>query len=130
MALEFKVYEGSETTLETLGTVATNIGKKGSLRFVPNTFTSGKRIAVILTNDKGKSTVLACSTRVSSTIREAKKNGSEDKELLSAIASLEISEDEEGRNFIIAPAGLGSTETFTMASLAVEAFSYEELIGY
>lgn len=130
MALEFKVYEGSASTLETIGTVSSNIGKKGSLRFVPGTFAKASRIAVILTNDKGKSTCLACSSRVSATIREAKKNGANEKDMLSAIANLEISEDEEGRNFIIAPTGVGSTETFTIASLSVEAVSFEELAGY
>jgi hypothetical protein len=130
MALDFKIYEGSGTTLETLGTVASNVGKKGGLRFVPNTFTSGKRIAVILTDSKGASTVIACSTRVSATIRNAKKDGSTDKELLSAIANLEISDDDQGRNFIIAPTGVGTTETFTMASLVVQAVTFEELAGY
>ena len=131
MALNFKKYERTEGTLETIGTVADVVGKGGTLRFVPNTFTSGKRIAIILGKKDGSSTVIACSTRVSTTLRDAKKNGSESKELLAAISKLEISEDEEGRNFIIAPVGTGGNEeTFAIADLTKAAVAYDDLVAF
>ena len=130
MALNFKKYESTATTLETIGTVASQI-PGGSLKFVPGTFTSGKRIAIILTNKAGESTVLACSKRVSATLRSALENGSTKKDLLAAIVKLEISEDEEGRNFIMAPQGVGGQEEELNISVATkQKVSYEDLIAF
>ena len=127
MALEFKVYQGTQTSLETIGTVLAQI-PGGSLKFVPGTFTSGKRIAVILTNKAGESTVVACSKRVSATLQAALADGKTKKEMLGAIAKLEISEDEEGRNFIVAPQGAGGQEEdFTVAELKKSVATYEDL---
>ena len=131
MALQFKMYEGTSTELETIGTVATVIGKGGSLRFVPGTFTSGKRIAIILLNKAKESTVIACSKRVTLTLQEALKNGSSKKQMLAAVSKLQVSEDEEGRNFIIAPLGTGGVEdSFTIEDLKKEAVSFEELVAF
>ena len=131
MALQFKMYEGTTTEIETIGTVATVIGKGGSLRFVPGTFTSGKRIAIILLNKKGESTVIACSKRVSESLRTVLNEGTSKKQMLSAISKLEISEDEEGRNFIIAPVGTGGVEeAFTIEDLAKEKVDFSELVAF
>jgi hypothetical protein len=131
MALQFKMYERTGTEIETIGTVATTIGKGGSLRFVPGTFTSGKRIAIILQNKKGESTVIACSKRVSESLKNALNEGTSKKDMLSAISKLEISEDEEGRNFIIAPVGVGGVEeTFAIEDLTKVTTSFEDLIAF
>jgi hypothetical protein len=131
MALNFKMYERTSTELETIGTVATVIGKGGSLRFVPGTFTSGKRIAIILQNKKGESTVIACSKRVSEGLKSALDEGTSKKQMLSAISKLEVSEDEEGRNFIIAPVGSGGVEeAFTIEDLNKVTTSFEDLVAF
>ncbi len=128
MALEFKTYERSES-LNTIGTVMEVVGKQGTLRFVPGTFTRGKRIAVILQRKDGTSAVIACSTRVSAGLRNAKGAGAEGKQMLAALAKLQVSEDAEGRNFIIAPVGAsGDEEAFSVESLKAVAVAYEDLI--
>lgn len=129
MALQFKKYEGTSTELETIGTVASTI-KGGTLKFVPGTFQSGKRIAIILLNKAGDSTVIACSKRVSQGLRDALANGVEKKSMLSAISNLEISEDEQGRNFIIAPQGSGGEEEFKVVDLQKVSVTYDELVAF
>ena len=126
MGLEFKVYERSTEALQVLGTVGSQIGKKGQVRFVPNTFNSGKRIAVILTNEQNESTVVACSLRVSDAIKEAKEKGATEEVLASAVVNLEISEDDNGRNFIIAPTGEATTG-FIVEALEAKAVNWNKL---
>jgi hypothetical protein len=130
MALQFKAYERGES-LETIGTVAAVVGKGGSLRFVPGTFTSGKRVAVILSRKDGTSTVIACSKRVSAGLHSAKETGTESKEMLAALVKLEVSEDAEGRNFIIAPVGTGGTEeAFVVEALTKVTTTFEDLVAF
>jgi hypothetical protein len=129
MAIQFKKYESTATDLEIVGTVSSVIGKGGTLKFVPNTFTSGKRLAIILLNKKGESTVLPCSTRVTNVTKDAKNKGASKKQMLAAISRLEVSEDEDGRNFIIAPRGSGGEEeSFVIEDLTKETVSYDDLM--
>lgn len=130
MALQFKKYESTATELETLGTVASQI-PGGSLKFVPGTFTSGKRVAIILLDKNGDSTVVACSSRVSTTLHNALKNGASKKEMLAAVSNLEISEDKQGRNFISAPRGSGGQEeSFAVGQLKSEKITHEDLVEW
>ena len=128
--LKFAVYEGSET-LTDLGTVAQAVGTKGTLAFIPKNLKSSKRVAIVLKNNKGESSVVSCSTTVSDEIRSALAKGVEKNKVLGIIAKLSIMEGETEIPFITAPAGEGSgLEEFTIESLSKEAVGYESFLTF
>jgi hypothetical protein len=135
MALQFKKYE-STANLTELGTVSSFI-PGGSLKFVPGTIDryklgTIKAMAMILVDKDDESVSVPLSKRVSAVIRKALDNGSTKRDVLGAIAKLDIIEDEQGRNFISAPRGSsGEEEAFEIgakgANVAKSKATYEEL---
>jgi len=99
MALEFKVFERAENTLNSLGTVLENVGKNGSLSVIPaNLKDTSKRVVIILKKADGTSTGVTCSKKVSDGIRN--------KEItMSNVLGFDILEGESGVPFISMPAG-------------------------
>jgi hypothetical protein len=134
MALTFKKYESTATELENLGTVISNLGKKGELKFVPGTIDrfkskATKALCMILMNDKGESLTVPLSKRVSGTILGALENGQSKKDCLAAIAGLEIVENTDGGHTIVAPRGVGGEEeSFTVGELKTTKVAYEDLV--
>lgn len=137
MALTFKQYVSTAADLDSLGTVADNLGKKGTLKFVPGTidrFKSKviKALCMVLTNDKEDSTTVPLSKRVSGTILNALEDGKSKKDCLIAISKLEIVEVEENgelRHTIVAPRGAGGEEeTITVGETKASKVSYEDLV--
>ena len=126
MALEFKKYEGGSTELASEGTVLDIIGKKGNIGIIPKNFKdTSKRVALILTNSRGESTVVACSKAVSEGLRNKSIT-------MNHVAGFEILTNEKDQSFISMPANSGGLVTFTAAELTVEEFvpsvmSYEDL---
>ena len=138
MALEFKQYV-STANLTELGTVSSFI-PGGSLKFVPGTidrYNLGtiKAMAMILIDSNDESASVPLSKRVSAVVKKALANGTPKKDVLAAIAKLEIIEDEEGRNFISAPRGTsGDEEAFEIgakgSNVAKSKATFEELAAW
>lgn len=104
--LEFKKYDNESATLETVGTVAEQVGAKGTAKFSKKNFNDDtKRVVVIAKDAKGESVVIACSTAVSASLRTAKAAGTDKNELLAQAINLPIYETEEGKFFIGFEAG-------------------------
>jgi hypothetical protein len=133
---KFKVYEPSER--DTIGTVSSLI-PKGKLKFIPNTITKyqngvNKAIGIILINQAGESTTLPLSKRVSKGIVDAFEAGKSKKELLGAIAKLEVTQFEHNTTgemcqVVSAPIGeAGTEEEYTVADLGKSTVTFEELI--
>jgi len=128
--LDFKKFVRSESTLEDLGTVKENAGKKGSIAFIPSNFTdSSKRVALVITNAAGQSAVVPCSEKVSKALRAKEMN-------VKQLAGLSILKNEDGRLFISMPAGTEGLAQISVDTLKVEAVapvtaaSLEELIAF
>ena len=103
--IEFKKYEGS-ALLTDLGTVASQIGTKGTIKFVAKNFNNPeKRVVLVAENDKGESAVISCSKSLSDYLRKAKEEGAKKEELLAGLLDLNIMEGEEEVPFITMPAG-------------------------
>ena len=135
MAIQFKPYV-STANLTELGTVSSFI-PGGSLKFVPGTIDryklgTIKAMAMILIDSNDDSASVPLSKRVSAVVKNALDNGSPKKDVLAAIAKLEILEDEDGRNFISAPRGSsGDEEAFEIgekgSNVKKSKITYEEL---
>src|SRR6478735_8452241 len=110
--IDFKKYEGS-AVLADLGTVASQIGTKGTIKFIPKNFVStelnkkGERIRVVLLakDNAGNSAIISCSKALSAYLRKAREEGSSSDELLAGLLDLNVMEGEEGTPFITMPAG-------------------------
>jgi len=114
--IEFKKYEGI-ANLEDLGTLADQIGAKGTIKFSkPNFLNAEKRVVVIAENGEGLSAVISCSTNLSKHLRTLKANGTDKKELLAFVAGLNVLENEAGVAYITMPGG-EPTEGFKIAEL-------------
>ncbi len=112
--IDFKKYEG---TLTDLGTVASQIGAKGTIKFIPKNFLNpDKRVVLVVQNGNGDSAAISCSKDLSTYLRKAKADGSTKEELLSGILDLNIMEGEEEVPFVTMPAG-EQTEGMTIADL-------------
>lgn len=130
MAVEFKKYEGSDSTLNELGTVKSVVGKGGKLALIRKNFADpNKRVAVLLTNKAGNSAVIACSKQVSDALRAKKMT-------IAHLVGLNIVENDEGHNFISMPAA-GAIQSFDVdkvkeAQVATEEATFlpEELIAF
>src|SRR6478752_3936333 len=95
--LEFKEFVRSSSTLEDLGTVKANAGKKGSIAFIPgNLADTTKRVALVITNAAGQSAVVACSSKVSKALRAKELN-------IKQLAGLSILKNEDGQMFVSMP---------------------------
>lgn len=136
MALQFKMYERTESTLVEIGTVGQQI-PGGSLKFTPGSlakFQAGsiKAISMLLTNKKGESLTMPLSKRVSATVKNALENGSNKSDCLKAIAKLLILETEDGANIISAPQGTGGVEEEITINATVtnSKISYQDLVAF
>ncbi len=112
--IEFKKFEGTSEITE-LGTIAEQIGAKGTAMFSKKNFASDKRVVVIAGNDKGESAVISCSTPLSAQLRKLKTEGVDKNELLAMVIEMPLYENEIGA-FIGLPAG-ERTEVKTIAEL-------------
>jgi len=93
--LEFKKYEGTE--LEVLGSLADQVGKKGSAMFSKKNFNNHeKRVVVVAYNEKGESVIVSCSGALSTSLRKAKAEGVDKDELLAQVIQLPIYDTENG----------------------------------
>jgi len=135
MALLFKKYVPTESTLTELGSVASMV-PGGTIGFTPgslNKYLAGtiKSVSILLTNKKGESTTVPLSKRVSSTVKTALENGASKEDCLNAITKLVIVETEDGANIIAAPRGAAGEETVvTIASAAKAAVTFEDLVAF
>lgn len=103
--IEFKKYEGI-ANLENLGTLADQIGAKGTVKFSkPNFLNAEKRVVVIAENGDGLSAVITCSEPLSKQLRKSKAEGADKKELLAYVVGLDILENEAGVPYITLPGG-------------------------
>lgn len=128
MALEFKIYERAESTLEDLGTLAKLSGRGGRLAFIPGNLMSTKRVVVVVANVKGESAIVTCSANISSSVRSALKAGTSKKAILGALAQLNVFENEEGAHYL-AQEGSGSLDFHAVGEIVKEAIPYEELVA-
>lgn len=117
MALDFKVYEPTESKLVELGTVQSQVGKGGSISFTPGTlakFEAGtiKALSILFKKKNGESVTCPLSKRVSATVFKAMKNGTKKSQVLTIISKLMVCESEEDSdlNVICGPRGAGGTE--------------------
>jgi hypothetical protein len=98
MALDFKKYESTESTLETLGTIKSIIGDNGKIGYVENNLKdSSRRVVVVLKKEDGTSTIVTCSKKVSDGIRNSSIE-------LGHLINFEIVQGDAGVPFISAPA--------------------------
>src|SRR5690349_10521847 len=113
MAIEFKKFARDEnSTLNDLGTVAAIAGKGGKVGFIRKNYNDAtKRIALLITNKKGESVVVACSAQVSKQVREGKLK-------LAQLLGLSIVENEEGHNFVSMPA-TGAIQSFEVDKVKI-----------
>lgn len=132
MALIFKEYVSTPKLTE-LGTVASLI-PGGTVKFCPGTiakFNDGliKAMSMVLTAKDGQSTTCPLSKRVSATVKKALEGGAPKRDIISAIAKLNVCESIDGKiTTICAPVGKGGEEEeFTIESSAKLAVSYEDL---
>lgn len=117
-----EVYEGS-VDLGDFGTIAEQIGAKGSIDFSDKNFLSTKlndkgervRVVVIAKNEEGESAIVPTSGQLSAQLRKAKEAGATRKELLAQVMNLPIYGNEIGQ-FIGLPAG-ERREGLTIAEL-------------
>ena len=114
--IKFEKYEGSTVELSELGTLAEQIGKKGTVDFLKKNFNSTKRVVVLAKNEAGESAIVSCSSPLSEQLRKAKADGATKEQLLASVISLPIYENEVGP-FIGLEAGEASTGV-SVASLA------------
>lgn len=107
MAVEFKKYAGSETTLSELGTLKEVAGKGGKIALIRKNFADGsKRVAVLVTRKDGQSAIVACSKQVSDALRAKKMT-------IAQLVGLNVIENEEGHNFVSMPA-TGAIQEFAV----------------
>ncbi len=112
--IDYKEYEG---TLTDLGTVASQIGTKGTIKFVAKNFANpAKRVVVVLKNEAGQSAVVSCSNALSAVLRKSKEDGAKQDEVLASLLDMSVMEGTEEVPFITMPAG-EQTEGFTAAQL-------------
>ena len=97
MALKLEKYEGGSSELISLGTVVETTGVKGSIKTLRKNFQDvSKRVAVVIANAEGESTVVACSTALSVELRAGRI-------LADDLFGFEIVEGEQGIPFIAMP---------------------------
>lgn len=127
MAVEFKKFQRSEdNALADLGTLKAIAGKGGKIGLIRKNWSDAtKRVAVLVTNKKGDSAVIACSDQVSKALRGGKMK-------IAELIGLTVIENAEGHNFISMPA-TGAIQEFDVDKVkettyeAKEEFLPEEL---
>ena len=135
MAVIFKKYERTESTLTELGTVASHI-PGGKLSFTPGSlqkFLAGniKAISILLIAKNGDSATTPLSKRMSAVVKAALANGASKAECLQAISGLLILETEDGSNIIAAPRGAdGEEESITIGARHQPKVTYDDLVAF
>jgi len=109
------------SALETLGTVAENVGKKGTIAFNLNNLKRDDKLVVVeLTNEKGKTQKVYCSAALSAQIRKEKMAK---QDLINYVGSLDIAittnEEGEQRFKIIQRQGAVVSGSITSAAPVV-----------
>lgn len=118
MAVEFKKFTQSDSTLTEEGTLKSIVGKGGKIALIrKNWENKDKRVAVLLTNKKGDSAVVACSDQVSKALRSGKLT-------IAQLVGLNVVSNEEGHNFVSMPA-TGAIKEIAIDSVKEEAFETE-----
>ena len=128
--MEFKIYEGSDASLEDLGTLKSIAGKSGSIALIRKNYNNPeKRVAIVITRKDGKSTVVACSEPVSRMLRAKEMN-------IAELATLPVLESDKGV-FVSLPGGGTGTQSFKVDTLTASApvavsdeFLPEELVAF
>jgi hypothetical protein len=114
MALELKKYEGGSSELTSLGTVVETTGVKGSIKTLRKNFQdTSKRVAVIIANAKGESTVVSCSAALSVELRAGRIVADD-------LFGYEIVEGDAGIPFISMPTE-GSVQEFKASNYKAKA---------
>lgn len=125
--LQFKVYERTENSLISEGTVLSAIGTKGSISLIPKNFKDAtKRVAIVLKNAKGASLIVSCSEQVSKGLRDKSIT-------VNQLAGFEILSNEDGVPFISMPTG--ALIEFKASELKVKEYTpaavdYSELVTF
>lgn len=122
MAVEFKKFTQSDSTLTDEGTLKSIVGAGGKIALIrKNWEDKAKRVAVLLTNKKGLTAVIPCSKQVSDALRNGKLN-------IAQLVGLSVvgAEQEDGtvRNFISMPAA-GAIKEIAIDSIKEEKFTTE-----
>lgn len=132
MALIFTEYVSTPKLTE-LGTVASII-PGGTVKFCPGTiakFNDGliKAMSMVLTAKDGKSTTCPLSKKVSVRVQKALEGGTPKRDVIGAIAKLNICESIDGKiTTICAPLGKGGEEEeFSIETSAKLEVSYDDL---
>jgi hypothetical protein len=126
MALNFKVREAQKNVTATvIGTVASVIGKGGSVDFIPsNLLNADKRLYVILTKADGTSDSVICSQAVSDAFRAKEISVNH---LLGFEIKEQVSSAGELYNQINMPSSNASLINFKVDDITVEEFKVEAL---
>jgi hypothetical protein len=139
MSLEFKVYERSADTLESIGTIATLAGAGASVAFINSNLSNpNKRVAVVAMRKDGKSTTVSCGKDLSELVRNHITSGVKKSALLGKLAQMPIYEvafkNAKGEptgevGYFIGREG-GALEFATISAATKEAVSLEELVAF
>lgn len=114
MAIKLEKYEGGSSELTSLGTVVDITGVKGSIKTLRKNFHDlSKRVAVIIANAKGESTVISCSTALSKELRAGRIVADD-------LFGFEIVEGEAGIPFISMPTE-GAVQEFKASNYKAKA---------
>ena len=119
MAFQLTAYKGQSATLTDNGTIASIIGKNGSISFLrKNIGDPNKRVALLLKDDKGNSGIVSCSAQVSEEIRAKRMS-------IHEIAGLSLLENENGISFVAMPA-TGAIQEISMKDIKVVSYERSE----
>ena len=122
-------YQSSgEFNYESVGTVANNF-KGYRLRFTKANLASTKRVTLIAKDKDGEEWILPCTAPLSGQIRKALNNGKSQKEILAAVAKLDIMQDDEDKYFVFQPQG-EQQEEFLVEDLKKITATYDELVEW
>jgi hypothetical protein len=109
MAIKLEKYESAESNLISHGTVVETTTVKGSIKVIRKNFLdTSKRVAVILSDGKGLSKIIACSAPLSVELRAGRIVADD-------LYDHEIVEDDKGRYFISMPID-GAIQEFKASS--------------
>lgn len=112
--IEFAKYERAESTLSSEGTVASLVGKDGTIGLIPkNIKDKSKRVVLVLTKKDGTSAQVTCSQQVSDGVRNKSIT-------LGQVLNFEVLTGESGVPFISIP---GALVTFAVKDIKVENFA-------
>lgn len=120
MAVVFETFKRDEnSTLTEQGTLKSLVGKGGKIALIRKNWNNPeKRVAVLATNKKGESAVIACSEQVSKALREKSMT-------IAQLLGLTVVENAEGHNFISMPA-TGAVQEFAVDTVKETAYETKE----